>query len=83
MKPRKKVKLAASRRARAAATVSLLRLPHQSGPVARGRSTSPFRIGVAAAEQSCAACLSACAGLPPPLRATCEIVCRSICQGRG
>lgn len=82
MKPRKKVKLAAGRRARAAA-VSLLRLPRQSGPVARSRSTSPFRIGVAAAEQSCAACLSACAGLPPPLRATCEIVCRSICQGRG
>lgn len=82
MKPRKKVKRTATRRARAAA-VSLLRLPRQAGPVARGLSTSPFRIGVAAAGHDCAACLSACAGLPPPLRATCQIVCRSICQGRG
>ena len=81
MKSRKKVKRAASATVPAAA-VSTLRLPRQSAPLARGRSTSPFRISVAAAEHDCVACLSGCAALPPPLRATCEIVCRSVCQGR-
>jgi hypothetical protein len=61
---------------------SALSLPPNAVPVRRGRSISPFRLRVAAAQQDCSACLSACAALPPPLRATCQIVCRSICEGR-
>ena len=58
-----------------------LRLPRQSAPVARGRSVARFRLDVAAAQQNCDQCFSYCARLPRPMRAVCENLCRTACNG--